>query len=95
MIHRQAYHLNPVLEDPRNHRTDNKGNVVWNNIFYPDVITEFLFDRNEENNYQSDFEASSGFEVINAILSAMVPRADIASLYAIYEFYQQQRQQIS
>ena len=41
MIHSQAY-LNLVLEDPSNHETDGKGNVVWSNIYYPEDITEFV-----------------------------------------------------
>ena len=49
-------------EDPRNHWTDDKGNVVWNNICYSDDISEFVFDRDEENSDQLDFEASSDFE---------------------------------
>ena len=41
---------------------DDKGNVVWNNICYSDDISEFVFDRDEENSDQLDFEASSDFE---------------------------------
>ena len=60
VIHRQAYHLNFMLDDPRNHRTD--GNLVWGNNCYPEDITQFVFDKDEENNDHSDFEASSDFE---------------------------------
>ena len=49
-------------EDPRNHLTDDKRNVVWNNICYSDGISEFVFERDEENSDQLDFEASSDFE---------------------------------
>ena len=41
---------------------DDKGNVLWNNICYPDDISEFVFDRDEENSDQPDFEANSDFE---------------------------------
>ena len=51
-----------MLEDPRNHWTDDKANVVWNDICCPEDKLEFLFDRDKENNDQSDFEASSDFE---------------------------------
>ena len=61
-IYRQADHLNLALEDPRNHGWDDKGNVVWSNICYPEDISELLFDRNEANDDESDFEASSDFE---------------------------------
>ena len=36
--------------------------MVWNNICYSDDISEFVFDRDEENSDQLDFEASSDFE---------------------------------
>ena len=49
-------------EDPRNHGTDDKENVVWNNICYSDDISEFVLDRDEENSDLLDFEASSDFE---------------------------------
>ena len=39
---------------------DDKGNVIWNNICYPDDI--FVFDKDEENSDQPDFEASNDFE---------------------------------
>ena len=48
-----------MLEDPRNHWTDDKGKVVWNNICSADDIPEFVFDRDKENSDQPDFEASS------------------------------------
>ena len=51
-----------MLEDPGNHWTDDKGNVAWNNICCPDDISEFVFDRDEENSDQADFEASNDFE---------------------------------
>ena len=53
VIYRQAYRLNLVLEDARNHGTDEKRTVVWSNICYIEDISEFLFDRDEENNDQS------------------------------------------
>ena len=62
MIYRETYRLNLVPEDPRNHRTDDKGNVIWNNICNPDDISEFVFDRDEENRDLSEFEASNDFE---------------------------------
>ena len=49
-------------ENPRNHWTDDKGNVVWNNICYADDILEFVSDRDEENSDQLYFESSSDFE---------------------------------
>ena len=62
VIYREAYHLSLVLEDPRNHQTDDKGNVIWNDICYPDDISEYVFDRDEENSDQPEFEASNDFE---------------------------------
>ena len=41
---------------------DDKWNVLWNRFCYPGDISEFVFDRGEENNDRSDFEASSDFE---------------------------------
>ena len=41
---------------------DDKGNVIWNNICYPDDISMFVFDRDEENSDQPEFEASNDFE---------------------------------
>ena len=36
VIYRQAYCLNLLPEDPRNQGTDDKGNLVWGNICYPE-----------------------------------------------------------
>ena len=43
-------------------KSDIKGNIVRNNICYPNDISEFVFDRDEENSDQPDFETSSDFE---------------------------------
>ena len=61
-ICREAYHLNLVVEDPRNYQMDDKGNVIWNNICYPDDISEFVFNRDKENSDQPESEASNDFE---------------------------------
>ena len=39
-----------------------KGMSFGTNICYPEDISEFVFDIDQENNDQSDFEASSEFE---------------------------------
>ena len=44
-----------MLDDPRNHGTDNTENLVWSHICYPEDITEFVFHKDEENTNQSDF----------------------------------------
>ena len=62
MIYKEAYRLNLVLEDPRNHWTGDKRNVIWNNICYPNDISEFVFDRDEENSDQLESEASNDSE---------------------------------
>ena len=36
--------------------------MSFGTICYPDDISQFVFDRDEENGDQPDFEASNGFE---------------------------------
>ena len=42
----------------RNHGTDEKGIDFRSNICYLEDISEFVFDRNEANSDQSEFQAS-------------------------------------